>query len=95
MSAAYVLWFAEEARRALRRHPVALGLLGAFRHQGSGRGRRRDHPMELPSSMIARKLGPALAAGCTMVIKLGRRWDAYSGFAWGVLCAEAGVPRAS
>ena len=31
-----------------RRHPVALGRPAHSRHQGSGRGRRRDHPMELP-----------------------------------------------
>ncbi len=91
-SAAYVLWFAEEARRiygdtipspwAGRRiitikQPV--GVVGAIT------------PWNFPSSMIARKLGPALATGCTMVIKPASQTP-YSGLAWGVLCEKAGIP---
>src|SRR3954465_8516616 len=92
MSAAYVLWFAEEARRvygdvipspwAGRRIVVTkepVGVVGAIT------------PWNFPSSMIARKLGPALAAGCTMVIKPASATP-YSGLAWGVLCEMAGVP---
>jgi succinate-semialdehyde dehydrogenase/glutarate-semialdehyde dehydrogenase len=92
MSAAYVLWFAEEARRVygdvipspwagrrilVTKEPV--GVVGAIT------------PWNFPSSMIARKLGPALAAGCTLVIKPASQTP-YSGLAWGVLCEKAGVP---
>ena len=69
-SAAYVRWFAEEAQRiygdvipspwAGRRILVTkepVGVVGAIT------------PWNFSSSMIARKLGPALAAGCTIVIK--------------------------
>ena len=41
--------------------------------------------------MIARKLGPALAAGCTIVIKPAGQTP-YSGLAWGALCEKAGIP---
>jgi len=92
MSAAYVLWFAEEARRIygdiipspwadrkilVTKEPV--GVVGAIT------------PWNFPSSMIARKLGAALAAGCTMVIKPATQTP-YSALAWGVLCEWAGIP---
>ena len=41
--------------------------------------------------MIASKLGPALAAGCTIVIKPAAQTP-YSGLAWGALAEMAGVP---
>jgi len=92
MSAAYVLWFAEEARRVygdiipspwpnrqiLVTH-APIGVVGAIT------------PWNFPSSMLARKIGPALAAGCTLVIKPATQTP-YSGLAWGVLCEEAGIP---
>jgi succinate-semialdehyde dehydrogenase / glutarate-semialdehyde dehydrogenase len=91
-SAAYVLWFAEEARRIygdvipspwpnrrvlVTREPV--GVVAAIT------------PWNFPSSMIARKLGAALAAGCTMVIKPASQTP-LSALAWGVLCEKAGIP---
>ncbi len=91
-SAAYIRWFAEEAQRIygevipspwpgrrilVTREPV--GVVGAIT------------PWNFPSSMIARKLGPALAAGCTIVIKPATQTP-YSGLAWGVLAEMAGVP---
>jgi succinate-semialdehyde dehydrogenase/glutarate-semialdehyde dehydrogenase len=48
-------------------------------------------PWNFPSSMIARKLGAALATGCTMVIKPATQTP-YSGIAWGVLAEKAGIP---
>ncbi|MCT8989561.1 NAD-dependent succinate-semialdehyde dehydrogenase [Chelativorans sp. SCAU2101] len=92
MSAAYILWFAEEARRVygdvvpspwadrrilVTKEPV--GVIGAIT------------PWNFPSSMLARKLGPALAAGCTAVAKPASQTP-YSGLAWGVLAEEAGFP---
>jgi succinate-semialdehyde dehydrogenase/glutarate-semialdehyde dehydrogenase len=91
-SAAYVRWFAEEAQRVygdvipspwpgrrilVTKEPV--GVVGAIT------------PWNFPSSMIARKLGPALAAGCTIVIKPATQTP-YSGLAWGALCEAVGIP---
>ena len=91
-SAAYVLWFAEEARRTngavipspipgrklmTTRHPV--GVVAAIT------------PWNFPSSMLARKLGPALAAGCTVVVKPASATP-LSGLVWGHLAQECGFP---
>lgn len=91
-SAAYVRWFAEEAQRVygdvipspwpgrrilVTKEPV--GVVGAIT------------PWNFPSSMIARKLGPALAAGCAIVIKPADLTP-YSGLAWAELSERAGVP---
>jgi len=92
MSAAYVLWFAEEARRVYgdiipspwqgrrllaTRQPI--GVVAAIT------------PWNFPSSMLARKLAPALAAGCTIVAKPASQTP-FSGLAWGELCKQAGFP---
>ena len=49
-------------------------------------------PWNFPSSMLARKIGPALAAGCTTVVKPASQTP-YSGLAWGALVEEAGFPK--
>jgi succinate-semialdehyde dehydrogenase/glutarate-semialdehyde dehydrogenase len=92
MSAAYVRWYAEEARRVggeiiaspwpdrrllVTRHPV--GVVAAIT------------PWNFPSSMLARKIAPALAAGCTVVAKPAPQTP-FSALAWGVLCQSAGLP---
>jgi succinate-semialdehyde dehydrogenase/glutarate-semialdehyde dehydrogenase len=92
-SAAYVQWFAEEGRRtygdvvpspwADRRIIVTkepTGVVAAIT------------PWNFPSSMLARKLGPALAAGCTAVVKPATQTP-YSALAWGVLAEEVGIPK--
>ncbi|MBX3529684.1 MAG: NAD-dependent succinate-semialdehyde dehydrogenase [Rhizobiaceae bacterium] len=91
-SAAYVQWFAEEARRTygdvvpspwadrrilVTREPV--GVIAAIT------------PWNFPSSMLARKIGPAIAAGCTAVVKPASQTP-YSGLAWGALAEEVGIP---
>ncbi|MCB9840265.1 MAG: NAD-dependent succinate-semialdehyde dehydrogenase [Phycisphaeraceae bacterium] len=48
-------------------------------------------PWNFPSAMITRKLGPALAAGCTIVIKPAEATP-LSAFAIGEIAIEAGVP---
>lgn len=93
MSAAYVLWFAEEARRTygdvvpspwadrrilVTKEPV--GVIAAIT------------PWNFPSSMLSRKIGPAIAAGCTAVVKPASQTP-YSGLAWGALCEEVGIPK--
>ena len=93
MSAAYILWFAEEGRRtygdvvpspwADRRIIVTkepTGVIAAIT------------PWNFPSSMLARKLGPALAAGCTAVVKPASQTP-FSALAWGVLAEEVGIPK--
>ena len=92
ISAAYVQWFAEEARRVygdtipspwpgrrilVTKEPV--GVVAAIT------------PWNFPSSMLSRKLGAALAAGCTVVTKPASQTP-YSALAWGVLAEEAGIP---
>ncbi len=92
LSAAYVRWFAEEARRAygdlipspfkgrklmVTREPV--GVTAAIT------------PWNFPSSMLSRKVGPAIAAGCTVVIKPASQTP-FSGLAWGALAELAGFP---
>jgi succinate-semialdehyde dehydrogenase / glutarate-semialdehyde dehydrogenase len=92
IGANYILWFAEEGRRIygdlvpspwadrrimVRKEPV--GVVGAIT------------PWNFPSSMLARKIGPAIAAGCTCVIKPASQTP-YSGLAWGVIAEEAGLP---
>jgi len=92
MSASYVMWFAEEARRiygetipspwAERRIMVTkepVGVVGAIT------------PWNFPSSMLARKIAPAIAAGCTVVCKPAEATP-YSGIAWGIMCEKAGIP---
>ncbi len=92
MSAAYVLWYAEEARRVYgdvvpspwpdRRIQVTREPIGVI---------ASITPWNFPSSMIARKVGPAIAAGCTAVCKPAESTP-YSGLAWGILCEMAGIP---
>jgi len=48
-------------------------------------------PWNFPSAMITRKLGPALAAGCTMVVKPSELTP-LSAIALGELSIEAGIP---
>jgi len=93
IGAAYIRWFAEEIRRTkgeivpaaapdrrilVTKHPV--GVVGLIT------------PWNFPSSMLARKIGPALAVGCTIVAKPASATP-YSGLAWGALCEEVGFPK--
>lgn len=90
--AAFLEWFAEEARRAygdvipghqkdrrliVLKQPV--GVVAAIT------------PWNFPNAMIARKVAPALAAGCTIVIKPAHETP-LSALALVELGARAGVP---
>lgn len=48
-------------------------------------------PWNFPAAMIARKLGPALAVGCTMVVKPAKQTP-LTALAMAELAVEAGVP---
>ena len=50
-------------------------------------------PWNSPAAMITRKVGPALAAGCTIVVKPAELTQLRA-FALGVLAIEAGLPPA-
>ena len=92
IGANYVLWFAEEIRRykgEIIPAPVA-GRRMLVTHHATGVVAAIT-PWNFPSSMLARKLGPALAAGCTTVCKPAEATP-YSGLAWGALAEEAGFP---
>jgi succinate-semialdehyde dehydrogenase/glutarate-semialdehyde dehydrogenase len=91
-AAGFIEWFGEEGKRAYgdvipshgrdKRIVVlkqAIGVTAAIT------------PWNFPSAMIARKVGPALAAGCTMVIKPSELTP-YSALAMCVLAERAGVP---
>ena len=92
-AAAYVEWFAEEAKRAygevvpspfkdrqivVTKEPV--GVCAAIT------------PWNFPSAMITRKVAPALAAGCTIVLKPAEQTP-LSALALAKLAERAGVPK--
>jgi succinate-semialdehyde dehydrogenase / glutarate-semialdehyde dehydrogenase len=92
IGAAYIEWFAEEAKRIYgdviptigndRRLVVVkqpVGVCAAIT------------PWNFPCSMITRKVAPALAAGCTVVIKPAEATP-YSAFALAELAHRAGFP---
>jgi len=92
-AASFVEWFAEEGKRAYGE--VIPG------HQADKRIVCLKEPMgvcaaitpwNFPIAMITRKAAPALAAGCTMVIKPAEQTP-YSALAMAELAHRAGVPK--
>lgn len=91
-AASFVAWFAEEARRVYGETipaPLAeqrilvlkepIGVCAAIT------------PWNFPAAMITRKVAPALAAGCAMVVKPAPQTP-FSALALVVLAREAGLP---
>lgn len=91
-AASYIEWFAEEARRlygevipspwgdkriVVTREPV--GVCAAIT------------PWNFPSAMITRKVAPALAAGCTIIVKPATQTP-LSALAMAELALRAGIP---
>jgi len=91
-AASFIEWFAEEGKRiygdvipphladkriVVTKEPI--GVCGAIT------------PWNFPAAMITRKAGPALAAGCPMVLKPASQTP-YSALALAVLAERAGVP---
>jgi succinate-semialdehyde dehydrogenase/glutarate-semialdehyde dehydrogenase len=91
-AASYIEWFAEEARRiygevipspwpdkriVVTREPV--GVCAAIT------------PWNFPSAMITRKVAPALAAGCTIIVKPAEQTP-LSALAMAELAQRAGIP---
>jgi succinate-semialdehyde dehydrogenase / glutarate-semialdehyde dehydrogenase len=91
-AAEFLRWYAEEAVR----------VEGVFQTAPSGAGRilvQRQPvgvavlvtPWNFPAAMITRKIGPALAAGCSVVVKPASDTP-LTALALGELLTEAGVP---
>ena len=91
-AASFIEWFAEEAKRiygevvpghmpdkriVVLKQPI--GVVAAIT------------PWNFPAAMITRKLAPALAAGCTTVLKPASQTP-FTALALAVLAEEAGVP---
>ncbi|QZX80808.1 NAD-dependent succinate-semialdehyde dehydrogenase [Metapseudomonas otitidis] len=91
-AASFLEWFAEEARRVygdvipshkadarivVTKEPI--GVVAAIT------------PWNFPLAMVTRKVGPALAAGCTLILKPSEETP-LSAFALAVLAEEAGIP---
>ncbi|HWX03644.1 NADP-dependent succinate-semialdehyde dehydrogenase [Collimonas sp.] len=91
-AASFIEWFAEEGKRAggdtipsptpgtrivVVKEPI--GVCAAIT------------PWNFPAAMITRKAGPALAAGCTMVLKPAESTP-FSALALAVLAERAGIP---
>ncbi|MBN8916293.1 MAG: NAD-dependent succinate-semialdehyde dehydrogenase [Rhizobiales bacterium] len=91
-AAAFIEWFAEEAKRVYgdtipaplpgRRIIVQKEPIGVF---------AAITPWNFPSAMITRKAGPGWAAGCTGVIRPASETP-FSALALGVLAERAGLP---
>ena len=92
-AASFIEWFAEEAKRiygdVIPQHQAdkrlvvikqPIGVCGLIT------------PWNFPAAMITRKAAPALAAGCTVVIKPATQTP-YSAFALAELAERAGVPK--
>ncbi|WP_280458074.1 NAD-dependent succinate-semialdehyde dehydrogenase [Nocardia carnea] len=90
--AEFFRWFSEEAAR----------INGRYLHAPSGTGRILVHkqpvgpclaitPWNFPLAMGTRKIGPALAAGCTMIVKPASATP-LTMLLLAKLCAEAGLP---
>lgn len=91
-AASFLEWFGEEAKRVygdvipshgsdkrivVLKQPI--GVVAAIT------------PWNFPSAMITRKIGPALAAGCGVVVKPAAQTP-FSALALGVLAEQAGIP---
>ncbi|MCB1906416.1 MAG: NAD-dependent succinate-semialdehyde dehydrogenase [Rhodocyclaceae bacterium] len=91
-AASFIEWFAEEGKRAygdlIPAHQADKRILVAKEPIGVCAA---ITPWNFPSAMITRKAGPALAAGCTMVVKPAESTP-LSALALAELAERAGIP---
>lgn len=91
-AASFLEWFAEEAKRAygdiIPGHASDKRLLVQKEPVGVAAA---ITPWNFPSAMITRKAGPALAAGCAMVLKPAPQTP-FSALALAELAERAGIP---
>lgn len=90
--ASFIEWFAEEARRVygdlIPAHRTDARIMVLKQPIGVVAG---ITPWNFPNAMITRKAGPALAAGCAMVLKPASQTP-FSAIALAVLAERAGLP---
>ncbi|WP_091271548.1 NAD-dependent succinate-semialdehyde dehydrogenase [Alteribacillus persepolensis] len=92
-AASFLEWFAEEAKRVYGKTIPAsnenkrmmvikqpVGVVGAIT------------PWNFPQGMVTRKVAPAIAAGCTVVLKPGEDTP-FSAVKFAEICEEAGLPK--
>lgn len=91
-AASFVRWFAEEARRAygdvIPPHMADKRILALKQPVGVVAA---ITPWNFPAAMITRKVAPALAVGCTVVIKPSE-WTPLTALALARLAEDAGFP---
>ena len=91
-AASFLEWFAEEAKRVygdtIPGHQADKRIIVIKQPIGVTAA---ITPWNFPAAMITRKAGPALAAGCTMVLKPASQTP-YSALALAELAARAGIP---
>jgi succinate-semialdehyde dehydrogenase/glutarate-semialdehyde dehydrogenase len=91
-AASFIEWFAEEGKRVygdtIPQHAPGKRIVVTKEPIGVCAA---ITPWNFPAAMITRKCGPALAAGCTMVVKPATATP-YSALALAVLAERAGVP---
>ncbi len=92
-SAGFVSWFAEEGKRIygdlIPAHKADIRIMVIKQPVGVCAA---ITPWNFPSAMITRKAAPALAAGCTMVVKPAGQTP-YSATALAELAERAGIPK--
>lgn len=92
-AASFIEWFAEEGKRiygdTIPGHQADKRLLVIKQPIGVTAA---ITPWNFPAAMITRKAGPALAAGCTMVVKPASQTP-YSALALAELAQRAGIPK--
>ncbi len=91
-AASFIEWFAEEGKRVygdtIPGHQADKRLIVIKQPIGVTAA---ITPWNFPAAMITRKAGPALAAGCTMVLKPASQTP-YSALALAELASRAGIP---
>lgn len=91
-AASFIEWFAEEGKRIYGDTiPQPQGDKRLFALKEPIGVCAAITPWNFPSAMITRKAGPALAAGCTMVLKPASQTP-LSALALAVLAEQAGIP---
>ena len=91
-AASFIEWFAEEGRRVygdvIPAHQTDRRIVVLKQPIGVSAA---ITPWNFPAAMIARKVGPALAAGCSMVVKPAGQTP-FSALAMAELSVRAGIP---
>jgi len=92
-AASFIEWFAEEARRVygdtIPAPQADRGILALKQPVGVTAA---ITPWNFPTAMLTRKAGPALAAGCAMVVKPASQTP-FSALAFAELADRAGLPK--